>query len=468
MSTLYDEVVSKIMKLIETEVLKPGAKLPSLRQLKQNLKVSSSTVLHAYSILEGKGLIESRPQSGYFVSRRTPPSTISSSNKTPSLKPSKLEVSDFISNVLLSNSRPGMISFGAALLDPKLLPIKQLNSILGTIARKGGPKSLGYNPPPGSLNLRTQLALRSLSWGCNLAPEDFITTTGALEAMKLALMAVTKPGDNVAIETPTFFGILRIMEALGLRAVEIPVHSETGLDLTHLSEVLKKTKINACVVVPNFHNPTGSSMPDKNKKSLVELLSSYKIPMIENDIYGDLFFGTKRPISLKAFDKEGLVLHCSSVSKSLAPGYRVGWIAPGKFYERVMFLKSSIAGESVLFTEEAIAHFMKSGGYDRHLKKVRKLIAVQSQKTKALVSEHFPEGTKYSEPQGGLTLWVELPEGSNTIELQERILEENITFAPGPIFSVHKKYSNFLRLNCGTNLDPKRVAALKTLGKYSS
>jgi DNA-binding transcriptional MocR family regulator len=283
--------------------------------------------------------------------------------------------------------------------------------------------------------------------GCALEPDDFVITSGCAEAIHLALQAVCRPGDLVAVESPTYFGILQALEAQGLRALEIPTHSRDGISLDALSFALENHPVRAVVVISNFSNPLGCCMPEENKRALVELLARYQVPLIEDDIYGELAFHAQRPGVAKVFDRQGLVLLCSSFSKDISPSYRVGWIAPGRFRKRVEQLKMATNIATAVLPQLAIARFLESGGYDRHLRSIRRAYAQKVAQMTQAVLAYFPEGTRVSSPAGGFVLWVQLPGEVDSLALYQRALAAGITLAPGHIFSATAKYRSFIRLN---------------------
>jgi len=321
--------------------------------------------------------------------------------------------------------------------------------------------------PPGCLALREQLARRSLDWGCPLSPDELIITCGAAEAVSLCLSAVARRGDTVAVESPTYYGILQAIEAQGLRALEIPTHPRLGLELGALEAALHKRKVAAVIVVPSFSNPLGGCMPEENRQRLVALLAARGIPLIEDDIYGDLHFGPVRPRPAKAHDREGLVMLCGSFSKTLAPGYRVGWVAPGRLREKVELLKYSHTMANPTLPSLALAAFLRGGGYDRHLRALRRQLEAQVRRMGEAVGEHFPEGTCVTRPEGGTLLWVELPRQVDALELHTRALAAGIGIAPGPLFSAQKRYGHCIRLSCGFPWSPRLEAALATLGSLA-
>ncbi|WP_257451364.1 aminotransferase-like domain-containing protein [Archangium lipolyticum] len=463
-STLYEQVAERLGEAIAAGTLRAGDRLPSVRQLSASERVSVSTVLQAYLHLESLGLIETRPQSGHYVRQRERPLPAEPQVSRPAALATPVSVSALVARVYRAANDPRIVPLGAALPSSALLPTRRLNRELAAIAREAGEVAIEYDMPPGCLALRQQVARRSLDWGCPLAPEDFVMTCGASEALHLSLFAVARPGDTVAIESPAYYGTLQAIEAQGLRALEIPSHPRHGMELDALEAALTKRKVAAVLVVPSFSNPLGSCMPEENRQRLVEMLAGRGIPLIEDDIYGDLHFGPRRPRPAKAHDKEGLVLLCGSFSKTLAPGYRVGWVAPGRFREKVELLKFAQTVATPTLPQLAIAAFLRDGGYDRHLRTLRRRLEAQVRQVVEAVGEHFPEGTRATRPEGGSLLWVELPRKVDALVLHARALEAGISIAPGPIFSAQKRYGNFIRLSCGFPWSPRLEGALATLG----
>jgi len=350
---------------------------------------------------------------------------------------------------------------------PELLPTAQLNRCLAAVGRRSGSAGSEYSVPPGNLALRTQVARRAFEAGCALSPDEIVITSGGMEALNLCLRVVAKPGDTIAIEAPTYFGVLQCIEALGLKAVEIPTHPRDGVSLDALAYALDTQPIKACLFVLNFNNPLGSCMPDANKERLVEMLAARGIPLIEDDIYGDLAFSGARPRPAKSFDRGGLVLLCDSFSKTLAPGYRVGWCAPGRWQQQVEHLKFVTNVATATLPQMAVADFLANGGYNHHLRRIRKLYAEKIQLMSQAVSASFPAGTRITRPTGGYVLWVEMPSSVNSLELFDRALAAGISIVPGPVFSAKGKFKNFIRLNSGNPWSKSIERAVAQLGKFA-
>jgi DNA-binding transcriptional MocR family regulator len=430
--------------------------------------VSVSTVLQAYLQLEGEGLVETRPQSGHYVRSRERELPLEPLPTRPAPAPRPVTVSALVREVYAAARDPKVVPFGSSQLDPSLVPTARLGRAVSRLVREQPALTVQYDLPPGSPVLRQALARRSVTWGHALSPDDFVLTAGASEAVHLALLAVARPGDTVAIESPAYYGTLQCMEALGLKALEIPSHPRDGVQLDALEAALGRTKIAAVLLVPNFSNPLGSLMPDEAKEKLVGLLARHEVPLIEDDVYGDLHHGAHRPRVVQSFDRKGLVLLCGSFSKTLAAGYRVGWVAPGRYLERVELLKfaQSVATPTVL--PLAIAELLRTGGYDRHLRSLRRHLAAQVLQVGSAIKRHFPEGTRVSRPQGGCLLWVELPGKADALQLFARARRERIGLVPGPLFSAQGRYANCLRLSCGFKLDARSEAALARLGQLAA
>jgi DNA-binding transcriptional MocR family regulator len=462
---LYERVCGKLEEAMRVGALRPGDRLPSVRRLSERERVSVSTVLQAYLKLESRGLIEARPQSGHYVRWQRPlPPEPPPTSPAPGATP--VTVSALVAKVVDSARDPDLVPLGCNQPDPDLFPWRRLGRIVAGIAREGG--GFAYELPPGARSLRRQLARRSLDWGCALSPEDFIVTSGAMEAVQLSLLAVARQGDAIAIESPAYFGSLQLIEALGLKAVEIPSCPRQGMDLDALERALKSRRIAAVLAVTNFSNPLGCVIPDANKERLVEMLGAREVPLIEDDLYGDLYFGDSRPRAAKSFDRRGLVLYCSSFSKTLAPGWRVGWVVPGRYRERVALLKFAQTVATASLQQLAFAEFLAAGHYERHLRSLRKSVAATMRSLGDAVAAHFPAGTRATRPDGGGVVWVELPGGISALELYDRALAAGIAIAPGPIFSARQDYQHCIRISCGLVWSPRVEAAIRTLGRIAA
>jgi DNA-binding transcriptional MocR family regulator len=460
----YLRVADSIEQMIQGEILRIGDKLPSVRILSEENGISMGTAFQAYYHLEGKGLIEARPKSGYYVrfnNRRFP--AIPSASIPESIV-NDISTQEMIANVFRNISATDLINFSLAAPQIDLLPSARLNKSVIHALRSSRFHCLNYEDIQGNMELRKQVARLSFNWDGKLSANDVVITAGCMEALALALKAVTEKGDTIAIESPTYFGIYQVIESLGLRAIEVATDPVTGVDLKDLRSVIKKFRVSACMFVPNFGNPLGSCMPDQNKKELVELITRYRIPLIEDDIYGELYFGKQRPRTCKSFDTEGWVLHCSSLSKSLAPGYRIGWCLPGKFIERVRQLKMMHTVSGTTLTQTAMAHFLSIGRYEYHLKKLRRILHTNCLRYIQAIVDYFPEDVKVSRPSGGFVLWVELNKKVNAYRLYQEAMKYGISIVPGQIFSASGNYKNYIRIGYGNVYNENIEYGLKMLG----
>lgn len=465
MEHLYLQVADRIQAMIEKEVIRIGDKLPSVRSLSKEQGISMSTVFQAYYHLESKGYIEPRPKSGYYVrfSPRRLPELPSATR--PVKKATEVNVSEMITEVF-SHHGPDLLRFSTASPSEPLLPSAKLaKSMIQALRETNG--GLIYENLQGNLTLRRQIARMSIQWGGSITEHDVVTTTGCMDALTLCLSATTQPGDVIALESPAYSGTFQLAESLGLKVLEVPTNPICGVDLDYLDKAIPKFKIKACVFVTNYSNPIGSVMPDKNKRELVRLVNKYDIPLIEDDIYADLYFGKLRPSSCKQYDRNGNVLLCNSFSKSLAPGYRVGWTVPGKYKERVLRLKLNHTISSATLPQAAIGHFLENGRYEHHMRNLRKMLHTQCLRYQQAVADYFPEDTCVTRPQGGYVLWLELNENINTIELYEQALRRKITFAPGRIFTLQDRYNNCMRISYSNPWSKTVDDGLKTLGKLA-
>lgn len=462
----YEQVAHSIERLIERGTYRPGEKVPSVRKLSRQHRVSVSTVQQAYSLLESRGLLQARDRSGYYVRAGTlafaRPAALALA-----VKPQEVTVCGLITQVFrAAQLREAVVPLGAAIVSPELFPTRALARTMGSIARTHPEAaSAVYDFPPGNEKFRREISKRALALGCPLVPEEILVTDGCMEALNLALSAVARPGETIAVESPTYYGTLQAIENHGLRALEIPSCADEGMDLDRLEQALRSHKVAACLAVPTFNNPTGSLMPEEKKRALVELLERYDVPLIEDDIYGDQPFDGVRPRPAKSFDRSGNVLLCSSVSKTLGPGLRVGWIAGGRFQEQLERLKFTSSVATASLPQLAVADFLRSGAYDRHLRRLRRAIEQQVQLTTHGVLRHFPKGTRLSRPRGGYLLWAELPEEVDSVKLHAAALAKGISISPGPIFSASGAYMNFIRINCGNPWSERIERALAEIGK---
>ncbi|MCJ0972771.1 GntR family transcriptional regulator MpaR [Pseudomonas sp. PS1] len=461
----YEKFADEIAELIRSGVLKVGEKVPSVRHASRTYGVSPSTVFQAYYLLEDRGLIQARARSGYFV-REHAKRPLPEPEISPRLsETTDVDVSELVFSVLASLRDPTTVPFGSAFPSPELFPLQRLARSMAQTVREMPAREVVAEMTSGHPDLRRQIALRYSVSGVLPPMDELVITTGAMEALNLCLQVVTEPGDLVAIEAPAFYATLQVLERLKLRAVEIPVHPRDGIDLDVLTSSLASLPIKACWFMSSLQNPLGASMDDNRKRSLYDLLQRHQVPLIEDDVYAELYFTREPPKPVKSHDRDGLVMHCGSFSKSLAPGYRIGWVAGGRYAEQISRLKLMTTISPSVPAQAAIADYLQHGGYDRHLRRLRHALERQQGEMLASAARHFPASTRVSRPSGGYFLWFEFPQAVDSLQLLQMALAQGISLAPGPIFSATRRFGHCARLNHGHPWDARSEQAMATLGR---
>jgi DNA-binding transcriptional MocR family regulator len=457
----YRAIARRLRNAVNNGALEAGDRIISARALARREAVSLPTAVAALRTLESEGLIFARARSGYFVCGPR------SAMPRPLAPPNRAQPVDLATLLRSIHDQPARLTvpLGVAFPDAAWLPQRALARALQSATRRLGPEALAYSPPPGRFELREQIARHASGWGASFGPQDLVITSGETQAMRLALSACCRRGDLVAIESPSYFGTLLLLESLGLRALEVATDARRGIDLVQLAELIRREPVAAVVACPTAHNPLGSTMSVSAKRELVRLLERAAIPLIEDDVYGDLPLLEPRAPACKAFDETGGVLYCSSLSKTLAPGWRVGWIAAGRFHDKVLQgrWEESLAGAPVI--EAAAADMLASGEYRRHLRRFRPKLAAAVRAIAARVDASFPRGTRTSRPDSGFLLWLELPAGIDALEVHLRARESGIGVTPGHLFSPSPRYTHHLRLNCANRVTPALLYAIDELGR---
>ena len=444
---VYENIAERIETMIEDGVLRPGERAPSLRQVSRKMGVSLTSVIKAYTILEGQGLLEAHPQSGFYVRDQGRLSTPEPAACTPKLTETVVTKNRLISSFLNSIQDPENRFFACASPDHSLLPTRELGKLVSAVGRDSMETGVEYAFAPGSEPLRREIAKRALDTHCHIHPNDLTITNGCLEALNFCLGVVAKPGDAIAIESPTYMGVLQAIENHNMRAVEIPVHPRTGVDLDVLEDVLKRRLVKACLFIPNFNNPLGCLMPDDHKERLANMLAQYRTPLIEDDIYGELSYCNPRPRPVKSYDREGWVLWCSSFSKSISPGLRVGWVASERYAESIRNLSFMTNVAVSTIPQEVATRFLQGGGFDRHRRRLRRTLQHSACQHADAISALFPTGTKVSRPRGGFVIWVELPREIDVLKLHQEASAAHVGFAPGALFTAGGDFDHHLRIS---------------------
>ncbi|CDH35030.1 PLP-dependent aminotransferase family protein [Xenorhabdus bovienii] len=460
--TRYEQLAGAIRQQIEDDIWQVGDKLPSLRESVKSSGLSLMTVLQAYQLLESQGWIVARPQSGYYVATRLTQFAAAKGGKGLHLSES-VEISASIFDVLQACKDPKIVPFGSAFPDPSLLNEPKLSKILASVARRFVPHSSLESLPPGNEKLRRNISRRYAAHGIHVSPEEIVITAGAMESLSFSLQSVTSPGDWVVIESPAFYGALQAIERLRLKAIAIKTDPRTGIDLDALEEIVQKYPIKACWLMSRFQNPLCNTMPSENKQRLVAILNSSHIALIEDDVYGELYFDQEPPMPIKAWDKENNFMHCSSFSKCLAPGYRVGWVAAGKHAGKIQQLQMMSTVSASAPTQLAVAEYLAHGGYDNHLRRLRRQLEQRQSQILRAISEYFPDSVKVNSARGGYFLWLEFEPPFNANRLYQLALAKGISIAPGSMFSTSSQFDHAFRLNTSFAWNDVQASAMKTL-----
>lgn len=465
---LYERVARLVETQITTGALRADDRIPSVRSMSRTARVSVSTVVQAYVHLENVGLIEARPQSGFYVRR-------ADRGVLPQPRPKAIRsrrpvsvAAEVLDTCREAMTRTDIVPLNIAFTSPTLYPNRRLNNLIREVLRDHPMHAGELIAPPGDAELRRQIAKRMALAGAPTDPDHVVITGGTMDAITLTLQTLCQAGDTILVESPTYFGLLQAIEHLRLKVVEIPNHPGSGIDVDAIRALLQSTRLAAAVLMPNFNNPTGALTSDDAKRAIVAALTAHEVPIIEDDIYGDLHFGSTRPTSMRAFDDAGLVISCGSVSKTIALGYRIGWAISPQFHADISRAKffSSIACPTL--QQRVLARYYASGGYDRYLRRTRTLLAANSQNFIDAITRYFPAGTRVGQPAGGLVIWVELPRNVDGTELFGTALASRIGIAPGIVFSAKADYRNYIRLSCGLPWTPTIERAVEKLGRLVS
>lgn len=465
---LYRQVIDLINENIDSGTLLPGDRLPSLRKMSQTAGVSIPTVRQAYVELERQRRIESRPQSGFYVRHQQTNELV---RPAPSSKgdPVSLNCRSLMARVYDGINHPNLVPLGIANPSMAKPAAKSLHRAMKRVMARMEERSLGYATTLGEPALRRQIAYHYLDTiGVQVEPEHLAITNGGQEALLLALRAVASPGDVIAVETPTYHGLLELIDSLGMLALEIETCPEEGVEISELRRTFRQQSVSACIFSTTLSNPLGVTMPEASRRELIELLEEFDVVLIEDDVYGDLRFDGVRPVPAQFLANTARIITCGSFSKTAAPGYRMGWVMTDRFMEDITRLKRAFSCSSGLLQQLTLADFLASGNYARHLKSLRPVLQRNSERMSAMVAEHFPVETRTSKPVGGSVLWLELPKGINSEQLFDDALEAGISITPGQIFSPSNRYSSFVRLSFGHPWDERTEAAMRWLGQRVS
>jgi len=462
---LYQQVIDFVGYQQKTGALSPGDKLPSLRKLSRQFEISVPTVKQAYIELERQGRVCARPQSGYYLMALQARTLKPRPTKWSHCAPATVQCRSMIEQVYEAVHMPDTVALGISNPIQANPPDKTLARLMRSVISKVSEKAVSYGPVTGDAKLRMQLAFRYQDQGVAINSDEIVITNGAQEALSIALQCVAQRGDIIAVESPCFFGMIELIETLGMKALEIYTCTEDGVCLDELATAIQQHPIKACLFSTAINNPLGSMKTDAQRQAMVNLLEQHDLPLIEDDVYSELYFSEQKPKPAQLYSEKGLVMTCSSFSKTAAPGYRTGWLLPGKYEEQAKRIKRAQSCSTPMLQQWTLNEYVQSGDYDRHLNVLRKKLIYNCERMRALIAEHFPNEVCISKPQGGSVLWVRCQSHVNTGEFFQEALEQGVSFAPGIIFSPSGKYANYMRISFGVKWNVQVENAIKTLGK---
>lgn len=462
----FEAFTSDIQQNIRDGIYKPGHKLPSVRELQKRYKISISTIQNGYEHLVMLGLVVPVAKSGYYVAMHP-------DEKQNVLPPGKPVVRDAIFEkntgwITSSRGEKKIQEFNVATPGDLIISQKLLLRTMQQIIREKGVGLLRYYPSNGSEELKSNIVKHAAGYKTRIDARELVITDGAIQALYIGLSAVCRTGDVIAVESPCVFSVLEVIRVLGLKVIEVPINYKDGFDVDFFKRACRTNKIRAVVVTPNFHNPTGLLLSDEAKRAIVDIALQHNVVIIENDIYGDLYFSGTRPSTLKSYDESGSVMTYSSYAKTLAPGIRLGWLSSGKFLEKAEQIRFSIGSTVSPVYQETVNRLLSTNSYNRHVRSFRMQLAKNAYFTINLLAKHFPEGTFIVPPAGGYNIWVQLPGDVNIDTFYRHCEKIGVKFTPGNTFSFSGKFAHNFRIVFADKYSPPKIRALKAAGNFAS
>ncbi len=446
-SAKYKLIADQIIQDIKTNKLSLGQRLPSLRQLRKQQGISMTTALNSYRSLEERGWIVTSPKSGFFVST---PFDASDIPRLPQFLSSAKGISlEGQYSSLQAECVDG--PFGISRLNPEYVPLTTLKRSIKRITQRGDDLLQSYANPQGLSSLRNAIAEHFGAQGFSLAENELCITSGCMDAIRISLLATSKPGDAIAVSSPCFDGLLDLLRSMQRQVVEIPCTSD-GVDIQQLEAQFANDQVAAALFSSSHMNPHGISLSVEQKRSLAELANRYRMPIIEDDVYGELGFDNSFPLPIKHWDENGYVLWCSSISKTLASGLRIGWCSAGRYLNtcRSICVTESLGKNGLM--QASLADFIAAGHYKRHLQSITRKILANTVAYRQLLLDRLPQGSAISAPRGGLVLWVQVPRLDDA-RLRELAAAAKLDLRLGGQFTSRRFYRDCFRINAGWGLD---------------
>ncbi len=439
---IYQRIADRIRDQVESGQLAPGERLPPIRALARQLGVHRDTVALAYEALASSGVVECSVGRGTFVAEAPGRGAVA----CPTLSPLAERLLELDRSRPRFGSANGAVPLHTLMPDPSLYPADEFRRVLNRVLARGGPDLLLYGEPQGHLRMREVLAARLRDAGVAIGPDELVLCHGASQGISLAVRLFAGPEDVVALEEPTYNNVLATLAGLGLRTQPIPMR-EAGLDLAALDRTLARPEVKLLYTIPSFHNPLGTTTALSHRRALLEIAARHGKPVVEDGYEMDLRFEGRAVPPLAALDGAGLVVHLHSFSKSLFPGVRVGAVAArGRQIEALLALKRVTDLSDAMPLQAALAEFVASGAYDRHLARLRAVLRGRRDALLDAVARHLPGARVWTRPQGGTQVWVDLGHGIDTSDLLADAVGAGVLFAPGSQFHHDGRPSSGLRL----------------------
>jgi 2-aminoadipate transaminase len=467
---LYVQLRDQLRALMHSGELRSGDRIPASRELAGQLGVHRTTVANAYAELESEGLISGHVGRGTFicgsaVKQFSPPPRTNGNGG--GMRWEALFADDRGEESLsrmMPEVPPGAIAFTVARPDTECFPLEEFRRCANDVLRRDGSRILQLGSTDGYEPLKRELLDLFRSEGFNVRGEQLLITDGCQQAIDLVCKTFLRPGDSVALENPGYPGAIAILAGARVRALAVGVETDparighVGIDVDALETVLLQNRVKFFLITPDFHNPTGTVLPLAERRRLLEIAAHYQVPVIEDGIYARLRLRGNAIPSLKMLDTAGNVIHVDSFSKTAFPGLRVGWcIGPESAIERLQLVKQTTDLHTDQLSQATMAEFMRRGYFARHLVKMRKIYRSRLAAMEESLEKHMPDGTSWTHPEGGMTLWVTLPAGFDAGELLIHARERGIVFLPGRYFYSQQPRPNTLRLGFAA-VDEKRIA----------
>ena len=469
---LYVQLRDQLRALMHAGDLRPGDRIPASRELALMLGVHRTTVANAYAELESEGLIRGHVGRGTFVQSNgkelkiTPPAP-PVLNGTNGIRWELLfadERGEEILNRLTAAAPHDALSFVMAGPAEEFFPVEELQTCVNAVLRREAVDVLSLGPSDGYPPLKEVLLDFLQQDGITAKDENLLITDGCQQSLDLISKAFVRPGDSVILENPAYPGAVAIFNGARARCLGVPVRvrlepgAAPGLDVEGLEATLAANRVKLIVLTPDLQNPTGTSMPVASRRRVLELASRYQVPVVEDHIYARLHAREERIPSLQQLDRSNLVIHIDSFAKVAFPGLRVGWIvAPSAAIERLRLVKQTTDLHTDQLAQATLAEFLRRGLFSRHVAKMRKVYSSRLAALEEALEKHMPEDARWTRPEGGMCLWLELPPGFDASELLIHAKERGVLFAPGRYFYVQNPLPNTLRLGFA-NLDEKKIA----------